>query len=408
MEEQKKRFQSRREAGTFGERPDGRQVRFSSRPRFNDGEKRESRFGERNEGRFGEKREFKPRRDGGYGRREGTFERHEGSYERREGSAGYREGADRYERKGGYQQRSNYGRRDAMQEGRQSGPKRFGKPQQTPFGEKIRRAYDSSEQYDKVQKHLYSQKKQLEYKKANPFAESDEIRLNRYISIAGVCSRRDADKLISEGKVTVNGQVITEMGVKVRKNDIVEVEGKIAVPERKVYLVLNKPKDYVTTVEDPQERKTVMSLIEGACQERIYPVGRLDRMTTGVLLFTNDGDLAKKLTHPSYEHKKIYHVFLNKALSLEDLGKISDGVELEDGLIAADEISYASEDRTEVGIQIHSGRNRIVRRIFEYLGYEIVKLDRVYFAGLTKKDLPRGHWRMLTPKEVNYIKHFNS
>ena len=151
-----------------------------------------------------------------------------------------------------------------------------------------------------------------------------------------------------------------------------------------------------------------MSLIEGACKERIYPVGRLDRMTTGVLLFTNDGDLAKKLTHPSYEHKKIYHVFLNKALSLEDFAKISEGVELEDGVIAADEISYASEDRTEVGIQIHSGRNRIVRRIFEHLGYEIVKLDRVYFAGLTKKDLPRGHWRMLTAKEVNYIKYFNS
>ncbi|MBE6333334.1 MAG: RNA-binding S4 domain-containing protein [Odoribacter sp.] len=378
MEEQKKKFHGSREAGTFRERPERRENRF--------GERRESRFGERRESRFGEKREFKPRREGGYERREGSFER----------------------REGGYQQRSGYGRRDGEFGGRQAGPKRFGRPQQAPFGEKIRRAYDSSEQYDKVQKHLYSQKKQLEYKKANPFAESDEIRLNRYISIAGVCSRRDADKLIAEGKVAVNGQVVTEMGVKVRKADIVEVEGKIAVPERKVYLVLNKPKDYVTTVEDPQERKTVMSLIEGACQERIYPVGRLDRMTTGVLLFTNDGDLAKKLTHPSYEHKKIYHVFLNRALSLEDFAKISEGVELEDGLIAADEISYASDDKTEVGIQIHSGRNRIVRRIFEHLGYEIVKLDRVYFAGLTKKDLPRGHWRMLTAKEVNYIKYFNN
>lgn len=378
MEEQKKKFHGSREAGTFRERPERRENRF--------GERRESRFGERRESRFGEKREFKPRRESGYERREGSFER----------------------REGGYQQRSGYGRRDGEFGGRQTGPKRFGRPQQAPFGEKIRRAYDSSEQYDKVQKHLYSQKKQLEYKKANPFAESDEIRLNRYISIAGVCSRRDADKLIAEGKVAVNGQVVTEMGVKVRKADIVEVEGKIAVPERKVYLVLNKPKDYVTTVEDPQERKTVMSLIEGACQERIYPVGRLDRMTTGVLLFTNDGDLAKKLTHPSYEHKKIYHVFLNRALSLEDFAKISEGVELEDGLIAADEISYASDDKTEVGIQIHSGRNRIVRRIFEHLGYEIVKLDRVYFAGLTKKDLPRGHWRMLTAKEVNYIKYFNN
>lgn len=386
MEEQKKKFHGSREAGTFRERSERRENRFGERRESRFGDRRENRYGERNENRFGEKREFKPRREGGYERREGSFER----------------------REGGYQQRSNYGRRDSEFEGRHSGPKRFGRPQQAPFGEKIRRAYDSSEQYDKVQKHLYSQKKQLEYKKANPFAESDEIRLNRYISIAGVCSRRDADKLIAEGKVAVNGQVVTEMGVKVRKADIVEVEGKIAVPERKVYLVLNKPKDYVTTVEDPQERKTVMSLIEGACQERIYPVGRLDRMTTGVLLFTNDGDLAKKLTHPSYEHKKIYHVFLNRALSLEDFAKISEGVELEDGLIAADEISYASDDKTEVGIQIHSGRNRIVRRIFEHLGYEIVKLDRVYFAGLTKKDLPRGHWRMLTAKEVNYIKYFNN
>lgn len=398
MEEQNKKFHARREAGTFRERP----------------ERGDNRFGERREGRFGEKREFKPRREGGYERREGAFERPK-RYEKVEFvSKGYNRvergerGEGGYGRQGGYQQRSGYGRGDGQYENRQGGQKRFGRPQQAPFGEKIRRAYDSSERFDKVQKHLYSQKKQLEYKKANPFAESEEIRLNRYISIAGVCSRRDADKLIAEGKVTVNGQVITEMGVKVRKTDIVEVEGKIAVPERKVYLVLNKPKDYVTTVEDPQERKTVMSLIEGACQERIYPVGRLDRMTTGVLLFTNDGDLAKKLTHPSYEHKKIYHVFLNKALTLEDLGRISDGIELEDGLIAADEISYASEDRTEVGIQIHSGRNRIVRRIFEHLGYEIVKLDRVYFAGLTKKDIPRGHWRMLTPKEINYIKHFNN
>lgn len=398
MEEQYKKFQGRREGGSYGKREfkprEGRVFeRRDSGRSFERREGSEERRFERNyESRGREQRGGYERREGGYNQRsEGYRERREDYGQRRDGFSPRKEGYS--------QRRESYGQR-MQRTGFNSKPR--------PFGERIQRAYDSSERFDKVQKHLYSQKKQLEYKKANPFAESEEIRLNRYISIAGVCSRRDADKLITEGKVAVNGQVVTELGVKVRKSDIVEVEGKLAVPERKVYLVLNKPKDYVTTVEDPQERKTVMSLIEGACQERIYPVGRLDRMTTGVLLFTNDGDLAKKLTHPSYEHKKIYHVFLNKPLALEDFAKISDGIELEDGEIAADEISYTSDDRTEVGIQIHSGRNRIVRRIFEHLGYEIVKLDRVYFAGLTKKDLPRGHWRMLTAKEVNYIKHFNN
>ena len=268
-------------------------------------------------------------------------------------------------------------------------------------GDRIRRAYEDNS--DRV----YSKKKQIEYKNTNPFADGEKIRLNRYIAISGICSRREADELIQRGDVTVNGEVVTTLGVKVDRKDIVEVSGKIAVPERKVYILLNKPKDFVTTVDDPQERKTVMNLIEGACKERVYPVGRLDRQTTGVLLFTNDGDLAKKLTHPSYEHKKVYHVFLDKPLALEDFQKISEGVELEDGEVAADEIQYTSADRKEVGIEIHSGKNRIVRRIFEHLGYDIEKLDRVYFAGLTKKDLPRGRWRFLTPQEVNYIKNFN-
>lgn len=222
--------------------------------------------------------------------------------------------------------------------------------------------------------------------------------------MGGICSRRDADELIVTGRVKVNGVVVDTVGQKVKRSDKVEVDDVQIFPEKKVYLVLNKPKDYVTTVEDPLERKTVMSLVEGACKERIYPVGRLDRQTTGVLLFTNDGDLAKKLTHPKYDHKKIYHVFLDKPLTESDFEAIANGVDLEDGFIKADEINYTSTDCTEVGIEIHSGKNRIVRRIFEHFGYQIVKLDRVYFAGITKKNIPRGKWRFLTPKEVNMLK----
>lgn len=202
----------------------------------------------------------------------------------------------------------------------------------------------------------------------------------------------------------MNGEIVQTVGQKVRRADKVEVDGVQIFPEKKVYLVLNKPKDYVTTVEDPLERKTVMSLVEGACKERIYPVGRLDRQTTGVLLFTNDGDLAKKLTHPKYDHKKIYHVFLDKPLTDQDFEAIAAGVDLEDGFIKPDEINFTSPDCTEVGIEIHSGKNRIVRRIFEHLGYQIVKLDRVYFAGITKKNIPRGKWRFLTAREVNMLK----
>lgn len=254
------------------------------------------------------------------------------------------------------------------------------------------------------QKH-YSKKKILAHRIKNE-NEDTELRLNRFISMSGVCSRRDADELIKAGRVKVNGEVVNTVGVKVKKKDKVEVDGTLIVPERKVYLVLNKPKDYVTTVDDPLERKTVMSLVEGACKERVYPIGRLDRQTTGVLLFTNDGDLAKKLTHPKFDHKKIYHVFLDKAVSEQDLQAIAEGIQLEDGFIQADEISYASDDRTEVGIEIHSGKNRIVRRIFEHFGYQIVKLDRVYFAGITKKNIPRGKWRFLTSEEVNVLKYY--
>ncbi len=261
----------------------------------------------------------------------------------------------------------------------------------------------SGEAKERLRQRHYSKKKILAHRLKNK-DENTELRLNRYISMGGICSRRDADELIVAGRVKVNDVVVQVVGQKVRRSDKVEVDDVQIVPEKKVYLILNKPKDYVTTVEDPLERKTVMSLVESACKERIYPVGRLDRQTTGVLLFTNDGDLAKKLTHPKYNHKKIYHVFLDKPLAEKDLEAIAAGVELEDGFIKADEISYTSPDCTEVGIEIHSGKNRIVRRIFEHFGYQIVKLDRVYFAGITKKNVPRGKWRFLTPREINMLK----
>jgi 23S rRNA pseudouridine2605 synthase len=233
----------------------------------------------------------------------------------------------------------------------------------------------------------------------------EEIRLNRFISNAGICSRRDADKLIAQGEISVNGKVVTELGAKVRKSDAVVYKGKPLDSEKKIYLLLNKPRGYVTTLDDPHAGHTVMELIDQACGERIYPVGRLDKETSGVLLFTNDGDLAKKLTHPSYEKKKIYHVFLTKEFSDEHLEQVRKGIELEDGLITADTIDYVDPlDRTQLGIEIHSGRNRIVRRIFEHLGYKVARLDRVAFAGLTKKNLPRGKWRFLTPREVSFLK----
>jgi len=232
-------------------------------------------------------------------------------------------------------------------------------------------------------------------------AETGLIRLNKYISNAGICSRREADTYIAAGNVTVNGQTITEMGYQVRPKDEVRFDGRLLQAEKKEYILLNKPKNFITTTRDEQGRRTVMELISGATRARLVPVGRLDRNTTGLLLFTNDGELAKKLTHPRHGVRKIYHVELNRNLKAEDLRKIREGMELEDGPIKADEVSHIDgASKREVGIEIHSGRNRIVRRIFEHLGYEVVKLDRVVFAGLTKKDLPRGHWRPLTPQEV--------
>ena len=234
---------------------------------------------------------------------------------------------------------------------------------------------------------------------------SETIRLNRYIANAGVCSRREADTYITAGMVTVNGEIVAELGAKVKPSDDVRFDGRRLNPEKKVYLLLNKPKDFVTTTDDPHANKIVMDLVKDACPERIYPVGRLDRNTTGVLLFTNDGDLSKRLTHPSHKMKKIYQVSLDRHVSKSHMEEISEGIELEDGLIAADAVSFINnEDKSEIGIEIHSGKNRIVRRIFEHFGYKVKKLDRVYFAGLTKKNLPRGKWRFLTEKEVRYLK----
>lgn len=250
----------------------------------------------------------------------------------------------------------------------------------------------------------YSMKKQIEYK--DVLTDPDEpIRLNKFLANAGICSRREADEFITAGVVSVNGVVVTELGTKVKRTDEIKFHDQPVNIERKVYVLLNKPKDCVTTSDDPQERKTVMDFVKGACKERIYPVGRLDRNTTGVLLLTNDGDLASKLTHPKYLKKKIYHVYCDKNVTKADLDQIVSGITLDDGEIHADAVSYASEtDKSQVGIEIHSGKNRIVRRIFEALGYRVIKLDRVYFAGLTKKGLRRGDWRYLTDQEVNMLR----
>ena len=329
-------------------RESGEQRPYTPRPRFNSGE-------------GGEQRPYSPRpRVGGYNQG--------GGYNREGGDRPYRP------RTGGYNQGGGYNR-----------PYR---PRTSDYNPNAK----------------YSLKKQIEYKDilTDP---NEPIRLNKFLANAGVCSRREADEFIQEGVVQVNGQVVTELGTKITRQDTVLFKDQPVQIESKVYIILNKPKNCVTTSDDPQERLTVMDLVKNACQERIYPVGRLDRNTTGVLLLTNDGDLASKLTHPSFKKKKIYHVWLDKNVSIEDMEKIANGLELEDGEIHADAISYASEDdKSQVGIEIHSGRNRIVRRIFESLGYHVVKLDRVYFAGLTKKNLGRGKWRYLNEREVNALR----
>jgi len=232
----------------------------------------------------------------------------------------------------------------------------------------------------------------------------EEIRLNKYIANAGICSRREADKLIADGAIKVNGKVIQELGFRVKAKDVVKYKGQQLNPEKKQYILLNKPKGFITTTSDPKGRRTVMELVENACSEQIFPVGRLDRTTTGLLLFTNDGELAKKLTHPTNKIKKVYQVSLDKAISKADFLAIVDGLTLDDGAVKVDDLAIVSPDEKVLGIEIHLGKNRIVRRIFEHLGYRVEKLDRVMFGNLTKKDLPRGKWRELTEKEIRWIK----
>ena len=277
--------------------------------------------------------------------------------------------------------------------------KSFGRGERKPFGKR----FDRDEERPRGGRRGYRREKDPEFDRPRA---TGEIRLNKYLADSGICSRREADDLILAGAVSVNGEVVTELGTKVKTTDKVVYGGQTLNREKLRYVLLNKPKGVITTSDDPYERHTVMDLVEGACQERIYPVGRLDRNTIGLLLLTNDGELAKTLTHPSHNVKKLYHVTLNKPLTAADFEQIEKGLTLEDGPITVDKIDYVTDDPTmrEVGVEIHSGRNHIVRRIFESLGYEVMKLDRVMFAGLTKQSLPRGHWRFLTSAEISMLK----
>ncbi len=367
---------------------------YQPRPRYNSN----------SEGGYQPRPRYNANGDGGYQHRPRyNNSNSEGGYQPRprynaNGEGGYQQ-RPRYNNsnsEGGYQPRPRY---NANGEGGYQPRPRYNNARQEG-GYQPRRQHSPG--YNPNAK--YSMKKQIEYKETHIDPE-EPIRLNKYLSNAGVCSRREADDFISAGVVSVNGEIVTELGTKVKRSDTVLFHDQLVNIEKKVYVLLNKPKDYVTTSDDPQNRKTVMDLVKGACRERIYPVGRLDRNTTGVMLLTNDGELASKLTHPQYLKKKVYHVHLDKNVTAADMRLIADGITLEDGEIHADAIEYSDEtDRKQVGIEIHSGRNRIVRRIFESLGYHVVKLDRVFFAGLTKKNVRRGDWRFLTEKEVNMLR----
>ena len=334
---------------------------------------------------------YQPRQQGGYQQRGGYGQRQQGGYQQRGG----------YGQQGGYQQRGGYGQQSGYGQQR-GGYNRGGYGQQGGYNQGGYQQRQRTPGYDPNAK--YSMKKRIEYKEEN-YDPNEPLRLNKFLANAGICSRREADEFIQAGVVTVNGEVVTELGTKIKRTDEIKFHDQPVTLEKKVYVLLNKPKDCVTTSDDPQQRKTVMDLVKNVCPERIYPVGRLDRNTTGVLLLTNDGDLASKLTHPKFLKKKVYHVYLDKNVTAHDMQQIAQGIELEDGEIHADAIEYASDtDKSQVGIEIHSGKNRIVRRIFEHLGYRVVKLDRVQFAGLTKKNLRRGDWRFLTEKEVEMLR----
>lgn len=371
------------------------------RPRFNDNAEE----GERSQRTYGVERSYRPRFNAEGGDRP-QRPRFNPNAERGQRAYGDRPQRPRFNpnasgEQGGFVQRSYGNEGDRPQRPRfnsnagrgnnRGGNNAYGRPQRPRTAD-----YNPNAKYSK--------KKQIEYKEQ--FVDPNEpIRLNKFLANAGVCSRREADEFITAGVVSVNGQVVTELGTKIKRGDEVKFHDQVVNIERKIYVLLNKPKDTVTTSDDPQARRTVMDLVKGACEERIYPVGRLDRNTTGVLLLTNDGDLASKLTHPKYLKKKIYHVHLDKNLTKADMEQIAAGIQLDDGEIHADAISYTDENKkNDVGIEIHSGKNRIVRRIFESLGYKVVKLDRVYFAGLTKKGLRRGDWRYLTEQEVNFLR----
>ena len=318
------------------------------------------------------------------------------SYRPRNNNGGYQQRGGYGQQKGGYQQRGGYGQQQGGYQQRGGYGQQQGGYQQRGGFRKPTPGYDPNAKY--------SLKKRIEYKEEN-YDPNEPVRLNKFLANAGVCSRREADEFIQAGVVTVNGEIVTELGTKVLRTDEVKFHEQPVTIAKKVYVLLNKPKDYVTTSDDPQQRKTVMDLVKGACPERIYPVGRLDRNTTGVLLLTNDGDMASKLTHPKFLKKKIYHVYLDKNVTARDLQQIAEGIVLEDGEIKADAVEYADPvDKKQVGIEIHSGKNRIVRRIFESLGYKVTKLDRVQFAGLTKKNLRRGDWRYLTEDEVDRLR----
>ena len=393
--------------------------------------------------------EYRPRpsyqRQGGYSNRQGGYNNRQNGYNRynNQGEGGYRprpqyhnpatpadgenttpetEGEDMQQRpyqrpyqQRPYQQRP-YQQREGGYNNRQGGyNNRYNNNRQGGYNNRqggYNNRYNNRNQGPRQNQYGMSQggksfvprPKKVEYE-APVIDPNEEIRLNKYMANAGICSRREADEYIQQGLVKVNGEVVTELGTKITHKDTVEYDEKLVTLESKCYILLNKPKDCVTTSYDRNGRLTVMDLVKGACDARIYPVGRLDRNTTGVLLLTNDGDLASKLTHPKYVKKKIYHVWTDKDIAEEDMQRVADGIELEDGPIHADAISYATDtDRNQAGIEIHSGRNRIVRRLFESLGYHVTKLDRVYFAGLTKKNLPRGRWRYLTQEEVNFLK----
>ena len=376
--------------GGYQQRQGGYQQRPRTggyQPRYNNGGDQEGGYQPRQGG-------YQPRQ-GGYQPRQGGYQPRQGGYQPRQGGYGQpRQGGYGQQRQGGYgqQRQGGYGQQRQGGYGQQRGgygQQRGGYGRRTP-------GYDPSAKY--------SMKKRIEYKETH-IDPNEPIRLNKYLANAGVCSRREADDFIQAGVVTVNGQVVTELGTKVLRGDEVKFHDQPVTLEKKVYVLLNKPKDYVTTSDDPQQRKTVMDLVKDACPERIYPVGRLDRNTTGVLLLTNDGEMASKLTHPKFLKKKVYHVYLDKNVTMHDMQQIASGIELEDGEIQADAIEYADDhDKSQVGIEIHSGKNRIVRRIFESLGYRVTKLDRVQFAGLTKKNLRRGDWRFLTEQEVDMLR----